>query len=99
MKNITTKTKILLPLVSFLAIAPGCSSHKDMAKTDDGSAAYGLLPQQQAEDQFLKDLGSLPADQRQAYLDSHRDAVERFQADPDKSKMAQIQNLVPQRTR
>jgi len=90
----TSPIPIFITLVLLMAIAPGCS-HEATTPASDSSAAYSLLPQTQAEDQFIKDVGNLPADQRKSYILAHRDALSQLMSDPDKSKMAQLNNLLP----
>jgi hypothetical protein len=97
MKDITNKIKVLATLTCLVAIAAGCS-HQEAPQTSGGVTAYSLLPQQQANTQFLKDLGSVPPDQRDAYIAAHSDAVDQLKSDPDKSKIDQFRSLLPQRT-
>jgi len=94
MKNIARSIKVLGPFICLLVIAPGCS-HQAPNAANDGSAAYALLPKQEAEGQFVKDVGNLPIDQRQAYVQSHMDQLDQLKMDPDKTQMDQLNSLMP----
>jgi len=98
MKSITTRVKILASLTCLLAMTAGCTHQATTTNTSGSSAAYSLLPQTAAEDQFLKDVGNLPMDQREPYVQAHMDTVDQFKMDPDKSKIAQLESLLPPTT-
>ena len=93
MKDAINKLGGLLLAMGLMATASGCSHQ--IQSSNDGSAAYSLLPQQQAEDQFIKDVGNLPINQRKAYVENHSDTLDRLKMDPDKSKMDQLDSLMP----
>jgi hypothetical protein len=81
-----------------LAATSGCSHTAQTGASGDGSAAYSLLPPQEAESQFVKDVGALPIDQRQAFVQAHLDQVNQLKLDPDKTQMTQLLNLLPRPT-
>lgn len=87
------RAAILIPLIALLAGAPGCSSHRQAA-TDDGQD-LSWASQGQAEDKFLADVANLPPDQRKDYVLNHRDDLNQLQTDPDKSKLAKLDSLLP----
>ena len=91
MKNITSRITILAPLIGFLIMASGCS-HQIVHKH---KKSYSALPPAVAESQFLQDLADLPADQRDDYVQAHLDVLDIFKTDPDKSKMDQVNSLMP----
>ena len=95
MIHATSKMKSLSLLMCILAATPGCSHPAQPGASGDGSAAYSLLPPQEAESQFVKDVGNLPADQREAYVQTHMDQVNQLKLDPDKTQMTQLLNLLP----
>ena len=97
MKNTAINVKILLPLLCALIVAPGCA-HQSTGGGQGSVSAYSLLPQQEAESQFVKDVGNLPIDQRQAYVQSHMDQVDQLKMDPDKTEMTQLLSLLPRST-
>lgn len=91
MKNITSRITILVFLIGILIMTSGCS-HQIVHKH---KKSYTALPPAVAESQFLQDLANLPADQRNDYVEAHLDVLDIFKMDPDKSKMDQINSLVP----
>jgi hypothetical protein len=87
------KAAILIPLIALLCGAPGCSSQHQTAAAGDQDLSWAS--QGQAEDKFLNDVASLPMDQRKDYVLNHRDELNQLQTDPDKSKLAKLDSLLP----
>ena len=85
------KLAIVVSLAAVLGLAPGCSHRNADVATDDLS----WMSQGQAEDQFLTEVGNLPADQRKDYVLAHRDQLNQLQTDPDKSKLKKLDSLLP----
>jgi len=88
MRNTKHSIGILASLIGLLAMASGCSHQQ---------ATYTAAPSQQAENKFLSDMENLPMEKRADYVQSHMDVLDMFKMDPDKSKMAKLNSLMPRR--
>lgn len=88
MKNAATRAGLPLLLIGLVLAAPGCASQE---------VPHGIKGSQMesSETTFLTDIKALPANQRWEYIHSHMEIFEMLKNDPDKSKLAELQSLLP----
>ena len=88
MKIVAIRAGLAALLTGLVLAAPGCASQE---------VPHGIKGSQMesSETTFLTDIKALPANQRSDYIHSHMEIFEMLKNDPDKSKLAELQSLLP----
>ena len=95
MRDVTNGIKILSAIIALSVVSTGCSHPTASGNGGGNGAAYMTMPPKQAESQFLSDIAALPAGERDDYVQAHLDVLDILKMDPDKSKLNELNSLMP----